>query len=483
MAVFVLAMACKPARGPTLPSTGTTAATTNGRNSRAATRPGFPRGTVNIHDDNGGLTKFSSAARRLDTLANARERAWERLAWMADTYGHRMSGSQALEHAIMWAMETMARDGLENARREKVMVPHWVRGKERARVVSPIERELVLLGLGGTVGTGKRPLRADIVVLTDVSELDKKAAELKGKIVVINQKLPPYDAERRETGYGTTVKIRTQGASMVAKHGAVAVLVRSVTARSLRSPHTGILQYASGVPKIPAAALAVEDTELLVRMAARGPVTVELELGAKLLPDSPSANVVAELPGRELRDEVVVIGGHIDSWDVGDGSTDDGAGCLMAMEAAAMLQELGLVPRRTIRVVLFTGEENGGRGSQAYFENHGHEKHVAAIEADLGSGAPHSFTVMGKPGDVDRLVGYLPLFKPFGVRIIESGYAGTDIMPLVETGTLGVGLRPDPSQYFDLHHSPADTVEKIDPRHLQDNAASMALMAYILAER
>ncbi len=213
-------------------------------------------------------------------------------------------------------------------------------------------------------------------------------------------------------------------------------------------------------------------------------VSVSLALGCETLPDVESANVIAELRGREKPEEIVVIGGHIDSWDVGDGSSDDGAGCVMAMEAALMLRELGLVPRRTIRVVLFTNEEFGLRGGKAYFEAHGKEPHVAAIESDSGAGAPRGFGVAGD--DAAKLAAvkrFAPVFTALGAGAIDKGWGGADISPLTEAGVLSLSLRPEGSRYFDVHHSPADTVEKIDPDHLQANAAAFALMAYILAER
>jgi Zn-dependent M28 family amino/carboxypeptidase len=389
----------------------------------------------------------------------------------------------ALEKAIDWAVATLAGDRLENARREKVMVPHWVRGKESARLVAPVERELVMLGLGGSVGTGGKPLRGEVLVLGNVDEVEARAADVAGKIVLFNQVMPPYDHEERNSFYGETVPARTHGATRAAKHGAKAVLIRSVTAHSLRSPHTGATRYEEGVRKIPAAALTVEDAELVSRFAARGKVELELRMAAKTLPDAESGNVVAELPGRERREEVVVIGGHIDSWDVGDGSTDDLSGCIIAMEAARMLRELGLVPRRTIRVVLFTNEENGLRGAEAYHAAHGKERHVAAIESDSGAGAPLGFTVAGSEEQVAALSVLAPLFVHTGAATIVAGGSGADIGVLVKDGALGLGLRPDGSHYFDLHHSPADTAEKIVPEHLQMNAAAMAIMAYVLAER
>lgn len=426
---------------------------------------------------------MQDAAQRLTSHALGKTRAWERLAFVADRYGHRLSGSQALEDTIDWAVQTMAADGLSDARREEVMVPHWVRGSERLRVLGDSGRELRILGLGMSVGT-KGALRGELTVVSDLEQLETGTDDLTGKIVLINQRMPAYDHERNDPGYGEAVPARTRGASAAAKRGAKAVLVRSVTATSLDNPHTGALRYEDGVRQIPAAAVTLEGAEYLQRMAQRGPVRLELKMGAKLLPDAPSANAIAELRGREKPDEIVLIGGHIDSWDVGDGSTDDGSGCIMAMEAALLLKELDLVPRRTIRVVLFTNEENGLRGGKAYFEAHGDERHVAAIEADTGAAEPRGIGIASEDEAVLRELGdWSPLFKGLGNIEIVKGWGGADISPLMEAGVLGMSVRPDVEHYFDLHHSPADTIDKIDPDQLQRNAAVMALMAYLLAER
>jgi carboxypeptidase Q len=428
--------------------------------------------------------KYVDAAAKLAGYADADTRAWERLAYISDTFGHRLSGSRSLEQTIDWAVTTMAADGLSNARREKVMVPHWVRGKESAEILGPNPRPLPVLGLGMTVGTPSAGITAEVVVVANLDEIDTRAAELKGKIVVINQPMPDYDHDHQDAHYGTTVQIRSSGASRAATHGAKAVLIRSVTAKSLRTLHTGALNYDPDKPKIPAAAITPEDADWFMRTAARGQtVKVKLKLGAKLLPDAESANAVAEIVGRELPNEIVVIGGHIDSWDVGDGSTDDGSGCLMAMEAALMLKELGLIPRRTIRVVLFTNEENGLRGGHAYYAAHQQEVHAAGIESDSGSGAPWGFGIGQEQAQLDALLPFAPLFEPFGAGTFVLGGGGADISPLTKAGMLGIAVRPDTSHYFDLHHSPADTIDKIAPFHLERNAAAMALMAYILAER
>lgn len=425
-----------------------------------------------------------TAAEKLTAHAKGKTRAWERLAYIADTFGHRLSGSKSLEDTIDWVVQQMQADGLHQPRREKVMVPKWVRGEESLVVTSPVRREIPMLGLGMSVGT-KGTLRGEIAVVSHVDEIAKRGRDLAGKIVVVNQAMPPFDHERQSSGYGETVTGRTRGASEAAKVGAKAVLVRSVTAVSLSTPHTGSLSYEEGVPKIPAAAITIEAAERLARQVAHGErVRAELRMGARLYGDVPSANVVAELRGREKPDEIVLIGGHLDSWDVGDGSSDDGAGCLIAWEAALMLKELGLVPRRTIRVVLFTNEENGLRGGKAYFQAHGSERHVAAIEADTGSGAPRGLGIAGEDeARIAEISAWAPLFAGLGASDIGPGWGGADISPLMEAGVLGMSLRPDTSHYFDVHHSPADTIEKVDPAHLQNNAAAMALMAYLLAEQ
>ena len=427
---------------------------------------------------------MEQAAAKITAHVQGKHRAWDRLAHIADHFGHRLSGSQSLEDTIDWIVGEMKKDGLDNPRREKVMVPKWVRGTEKLTIVSPRRRDVPMLGLGMSVGT-KGTLRAEIAVVDHVDDIAKRGKDLAGKIVLINQEMPPYDHERQSSGYGEAVGARTRGASEAAKVGAKAVRVRSVTAHSLSPPPTGSLSYDDGVAKIPAAAVTVEGAEYIARRVAAGDkVRVELTMGAKLLGDVPSANVVAELTGREKPEEVVVIGGHIDSWDVGDGSTDDGAGCLMAWEAAVILHELGLQPRRTIRVVLFTNEENGLRGGKAYFDAHGTETHVGAIEADSGSGPPQGLGIASEdPNVIATLSAWGPLFEGLGASDIGKGWGGADISPLTKAGVLSLSMRPDGSRYFDLHHSPADTIDKVDPTDLENNAAAMALMAYLLAER
>ena len=294
----------------------------------------------------------------------------------------------------------------------------------------------------------------------------------------------PAWTEAHGSGYGDVVPYRGGGASAAARLGAVAVLVRSVTARSLRSPHTGAMRYAADAPKIPAAAVTTEDADLIARLAAAGPVRVTLTMGARQLPDAPSANVLGELRGRERPDEIVLIGAHLDSWDVGQGAHDDGAGVVHVMQALTTLRALGLTPRRTVRVVLFTNEENGLRGGRGYAAAHAGDRHVAALETDSGGFAPRGFRVdaHGDGALRARLVEAIGLLAPLGATEVTDDEAGADVGPLVDAGVLGLGLAVDGRSYFDIHHTAADTLDKVDPQALADGVAAIAVIAYVLAD-
>src|SRR3954471_6766817 len=315
--------------------------------------------------------------------------AWDRLALLGDTFGSRLRGSRALGDAIQWGVAEMKKDGLENVHTEPVKVPYWVRGHESAEITSPRQRALVMLGLGNSVGTPPDGIEADVLVVRSFEQLDEHGTRVKGRIVLYNA---PF------TNYGETVQFRTNGPSRAAALGAVATLVRSVGPPGLRLPHTGALRYADGVAQIPAAAITTEDADLLQRMQDRGTAArVRLRMEAKFLPDADSFNVVGELRGRERPEEVVVAGGHIDSWDVGTGSTDDGGGCVVTWEAARILKKLNLRPRRTVRIVLWTNEENGTRGANAYRDRYKDQlaNHVLMLESDDGVLRPSGFGFTG----------------------------------------------------------------------------------------
>ena len=299
------------------------------------------------------------------------EAAYRRVAALADQFGPRMTGSPALERAIVWAHDAFVADGQENVALDPVRVPIWQRGKESAEIVTPAPRRLAVLGLGGTVATPPGGLTAEVVAVSSFDELAKLGTSVRGKIVLFNHPYPT-DVPNAAAGYGKSIPYRTEGATRAAAFGAVAALVRSLASASLGAPHTGQMHYGPG-PQIPTAALSVEDAALLARLAARGPVTVHLVLEDGPRPDAPSFNVLAELRGRVQPEEIVVIGAHIDSWDVGEGAQDDGAGCAIVMESLATLRRLGLVPRRTIRAVLYTSEEEGAQGGKTYAEAHAKE--------------------------------------------------------------------------------------------------------------
>jgi carboxypeptidase Q len=431
----------------------------------------LPPPTVRIED-------YRTAAARIIGAALVSNKAYDRLAFLTDRIGNRLSGSQNLERAIEWAVSEMKKDNLDNVHTEKVMVPHWVRGEESLEMTSPATRKLTMLGLGNSVGTPAEGITAEAVVVRNFDELEKLGEGLRGKIVVYNA---PF------VDYGTTVAYRGSGASRAARYGAVAALVRSVTPVSLNTPHTGAMRYDEAQPKIPTAAITIEAAEQLQRMYDRGDhPTLRLKMEAKFLPDAESANVIAEIKGSEKPDEVVVVSGHLDSWDVGQGAHDDGGGCIVAWHAVRLLKELGLKPRRTIRVVLYTNEENGGRGGVAYRDAHRAEipGHVLAIESDLGTYRPIGFG-LGSTAPAQARANMLEIAKLLSslrADQIAANGGGSDISPLVSEGVIGASFDVDSSKYFEIHHTPADTLDKISPQDVAACVAAMAVMAYTVAD-
>ena len=422
------------------------------------------------------LAPYRDATSRLLGEAVSSDAAWQRLAYLGDTYGHRLSGSPNLDAAIKWAVEEMKRDGLENVHLEPVKVPHWVRGRESLEILGPIPQPLVMLGLGNSVGTPAAGIEAELLVVRSFEELETARNRVKGRIVLFNV---PF------TSYGETVRFRAAGPSRAGALGAVAMLVRSVGPAGLRTPHTGALTYTDGQPQIPAAAVTTEDAARLQRMVDRGTtVRLKLMMEAKFLPDADSANVVGEIRGRELPDEVVVIGGHFDSWDVGTGSTDDGGGCIATWEALRLMKKLNLRPRRTVRVVLWTNEENGGRGGTAYRDRHLSElgKHVMMLESDSGVFRPTGFGFSGSEAARARVRDIATLLAGIQANHIGPSGGGADIGPSVQqAGIPALSLEVE-GNYFLLHHTPADTVDKIDPLDIARASAAIAVMTYVIAE-
>jgi carboxypeptidase Q len=423
------------------------------------------------------LEPHRADAERLIKEATADQFAWNRLAELTDTYGHRLSGSENLTRAIAWAVETMKQDGLDNVRTEQVMVPRWVRGAESAEIVDPPRHPLAMLGLGGSVGTPPAGVEADVIVVRTYDELTQRAAEVKGKIVLYNV---PY------TTYGQTVQYRGGGASAAARLGAVASLVRAVGPTGLRTPHTGALNYADDAPKIPAAAIAAEDADRIQRLVNRGRrVRVRLRMEARFEADVESANVIGEIRGRELPDDIVLTGCHFDSWDVGAGASDDGVGCVVTWEAARLMKKLNIRPRRTVRVVLFTNEENGLRGGNGYRDAHLKEagQHVLAIESDSGVFSPARIGFTGSEA-AQRYVRELgELLRPLGLHDIGPGGGGADIGPIAQAGKAPMlAYQGDSTKYFTIHHTPADTVDRIPPEDVSKAAAALAVITYVVAD-
>jgi len=423
------------------------------------------------------LDQYREPAARLIGEATGDTFAWRRLATLTDSIGHRLSGSPQLEKAIEWAVSEMKRDGLENVHTEKVKVPHWVRGNESAEILEPARHPLVMLGLGSSRGTGPDGVQAEVLVVHGFNDLDAAASRVRGKIVLFNV---PY------TNYEETVIYRADGPSRAARSGAVAALVRAVGPPGLRTPHTGALQYAADAPQIPAAAVTTEDADRLQRMADRGDrIVVRLKMEAHFNPDAESANVVGELRGREKPDEFVVIGGHLDSWDVGAGATDDGGGCVVTWEALRLMKKLNLRPRRTVRVVLWTNEENGGRGGIGYRDQHRAElaNHVMMLESDNGVFRPLGFGFTGGDTARQKVRAVAMLLQGIAADSILAGGEGADINPSVREARIpSLALAVDDAKYFTIHHTPADTIDKIDPVEMAKCVAAVAVMTFVVAD-
>ncbi len=423
------------------------------------------------------VTQYRETADKLIDAALADREGYERLAYLCYRIGNRLSGSPALERAVAWSAEQMKAAGLSNVRVIPARVPRWVRGEESARLVAPLEKPLHMLGLGMSVGTPPEGITAEVVAVSDFGELDKLGADrVRGRIVLYNE------AYR---GYWPTVNYRRTGASHAAALGAVAVLVRSVTPLAMQIPHTGEMRYDDAQPRIPAAAVSPEDAMMIARLAAGGAIVkVHLRMSAHMEPDADSGDVIGEIPGKERPEEVVVIGGHLDSWDVGQGAQDDGASIIACLQAVAMMKKLGLEPRRTIRVAFWVNEENGGRGGEAYRAWIGDRiaNQVAAIEMDGGAETPVGFGANVDQASAGLLRQVGRLLERVGAGDIGGGGGGADIEPLMRDGVPGLAERTVGTHYFDWHHSEADTFDKVNLDDFRKNMAAMAVMGYVLAD-
>lgn len=433
-----------------------------------------------------------AALAQIRTAAMSSDWSWKRLQDLTDKIGPRLSGSPQQAAAVTQVAAAMRALGAE-VTLQPAKVPHWVRGEERAELTDypgrpdGVTQHLHLTALGGSSATPASGLRARVLVVRDFEELHARAAEVRGSIVLFDSHFDQRLADNGMalTAYGQAGEYRFLGPAEAASLGAAAALVRSIGGANYRLPHTGATIWKEQAP-IPTAALAAEDSDLIVRLAAGGPVTMKLLLTPETLADADSFNVIADWPGSELPKEYVVVSGHLDSWDLGTGATDDGIGVTAAAGVIQVLQQLKLHPRRSIRFIGWTNEENGTRGSKAYFDSLGHalDGQCAAIESDEGAGRALGIIAAVAKGSSVKLQPVADALAPIGATALEEreDEVGTDIGPLQAAGVPGFAPLVDARHYFDYHHTAADTLDKVDPVNLQSQVATMAVLAYYLAD-
>jgi hypothetical protein len=414
--------------------------------------------------------------------------AYDMLAELTSQAGHRLSGSPGAAAAVELTLQMMLSKGFDNVHLEPIMVPHWVRGPvEEAAVLNSRTMGTVPLNicaLGRSIATLPDGIVAEIVEIKSFAELRALGDQAEGKIVFFNRAFDPTELNTF-AAYGGAVDQRSRGAIEAAKVGGVAALVRSMTLTVDDVPHTGAMNYEEGVKKIPAAAVSTVGANLLSDLLKQEQnVTVRMKLTCQTLPDVPSANVVGEITGSERPHEIIVVGGHLDSWDKGTGAHDDGSGCVQAIEVLNLIKKSGLKPKRTIRAVMFMNEENGLGGAKAYpvAPQREGETHVAAVESDRGGFAPLGFTVQADSLVLEKVLHWKNIFENIEAGRIIKGHGGADISQLVEKGVPGFGLLPENHRYFDYHHSDHDTIDKVHQRELEMGAIVEAVLCYLISE-
>lgn len=430
---------------------------------------------------------YDSIAMKIIATALGQNKAIGMLTELCVKIGPRLAGSPQAAKAVEWAKQKMEELGFQNVRKEPVQVLHWTRGPIEEACYSVNEEKkkagLHICALGGSVATPEEGVTAEIVEVKSFEELKALENVVRNKIVFSNR---PMDRTLTNPGnaYGRAVEQRSRGAIEAARCGAVAVLVRSLTTKYDDVPHTGQMKYDSSVVKIPAAAISTNDANALGELLKQGKhISVTLKLTCKRFPDVESANVIGEIVGSEKPNEIVVLGGHLDSWDKGQGAHDDGSGCIHSIEALRLIKELGLKPKRTIRVVLFMNEENGLNGGLTYAgEEHPGERHIAALESDAGGFSPCGFSVSDSTAQL-KLLRYASLFRSLNAdHIVRGSGGGSDISPLMKKGVVCIGLQVDGQKYFDYHHSDEDTIDKVNERELELGASAIAILAYIITQ-
>jgi hypothetical protein len=416
--------------------------------------------------------------------------AYENLRFLCKKVGPRLSGSPRAEKAVQETARMLREAGADSVWLQPCMVPRWVRGEKETALIRYFNnktRPLNVAALGNSEGTETEGVTGEVVEIRNFRELDSLGAlgMIRGKVVFYNYPMDPTQVQTFRA-YGQAGAYRGGGPSLAAKWGASAVLIRSLASNLDDYPHTGATRYNDSFPKLAALALSTNDAEFLSNAIRQKQVkSVIIKSNAKMLADVPSHNVVGEIRGSEFPDEVITVGGHLDSWDLGEGAHDDGAGCVQSIEIIRVLKALGYRPKRTIRAVMFMNEENGLRGGQAYAEaarNETGKKFIFALESDAGGFVPRGFGFSGSKAQVARLLSWKPLFHPYGADDLHEGGGGADIGPLRSLGTVLAGLNPDSQRYFDVHHASSDVFEAVSPRELNLGAAVMAQLLWLVAE-
>lgn len=425
--------------------------------------------------------------RKIYDEALAKGQSYEMLEHLCTKIGARLSGSPAAAAAVEWSRQVMQSYGFDSVWLQPVMVPHWVRGQQEiGRIVNSKKLgslQVSVCALGNSVGTGPAGVLANVIEVKSFDELKQLGEKgVKGKIVFFNRPMDPKVIPMFAS-YGGAVDQRGSGVTEAAKYGAVGVVVRSMGVNMEDYPHTGSLRYAAGVPKIPAVAIATKHAEQLSSLLKDDKeLKFYFETHCEMLPDAPSFNVIGELRGTEFPGEIIAVGGHLDSWDLGQGAHDDGAGCVQSIEVLRLFKAMGYKPKRTLRAVMFMNEENGLRGgneyaSQAKLKN---EKHIMAMESDRGGFTPRGFTMSATDEVKTKIRSWKPILEPYGLTDFNQAGGGADIGPLAAQGVTLIGYLPDSQRYFNYHHTAEDTIDKVDKRELELGAASMAALIYLI---
>jgi carboxypeptidase Q len=429
----------------------------------------------------------SSAVKRIVDEVMTNGKAYENLRYLCKKVGHRLSGSPQAQKAVEATARMLKEAGADTVYLQPCMVPHWVRGaKEQGKIFLDKNQsfDLHLTSLGNSEGSGPKGVTGEVVEVNSFAELDELGTSVKGKIVFFNFAMnPTYISTFR--AYGESGIARRRGPSAAAKLGAVAVMVRSLASNPDDYPHTGATAYNDSFPKIPAVAISTNDADRLsIELTTQETVKAFIKNDCKMLADVPSFNVVGEIRGTENPQEIITVGGHLDSWDLGEGANDDGSGCVQSIEVLRVIKAIGIKPKRTIRAVMFMNEENGGRGGDKYLElaKTNREQHIFALESDAGGFTPRAFGFSVKPEQFEKIQLWKPLFRPYGVYDFNKGGGGSDIAPLRELGTGLAGLSPDSQRYFDIHHAATDVFENVSRRELHLGAANMAALVWLVSE-